>query len=98
MSVIWNSSALTPGISQVLGNFHVETMSKFMPVGFGKPCWYHQRNYLIMDLWKSRFIEPDLGIFINAVSHARRDTATFPGNSLSLFLFCFKALALAKYL
>lgn len=98
MFVIWNSSVLILGILQVLENFYVEIMSKFMLVGFGKFCWYYQRNYLIMDLWKFRFIEFDFGIFINVVFYVRYDIVIFFGNSFSLFFFCFEVLVLVKYL
>lgn len=70
-----------------------------MPVGFRKSYWHHQMNCLIMDLGKSRFVEPYLGTFMDALSCvAGQDTpVTFPRNSLSLFLFGSKALASAKY-
>lgn len=41
-----------------------------MPVGFGKSYWHHQISCLVMDLGKSRFIEPDLGNFMIALSRA----------------------------
>lgn len=74
MSVIWNSSALTPAVSQVLGNFHIVTPRKCMPVGFRKSCWHYLTNYLVINLWKSSFMQPDLGMFTSALSCAKCDT------------------------
>ena len=68
-----------------------------MPVGFRKSCWHYLMNYLVVNLWKSRFMKPNLGTFTGALSCAECDTPShFSGNSLGLFLFCFKTLALAK--
>lgn len=92
LPVVWNSGALFPSISQVLWNVHIGMRGKFMPVGFGEYCWHHPVNYFIMDLWKSRFMEPYLGTFTALSCASGQDSPRhFSGNSLSLFLFYSKA-------
>lgn len=70
-----------------------------MLVGIGKSCWYHWMNYLVMDLWKSRFVESDLGNVINALSCVEHDTPSyFPWKQPQPVSLLFQGLSLGQVL